>query len=291
MSLMAKLRRRDFLQRSASLLPLTALSTKAAGSQHLKNIGAQLYTVRNVILDNPGLTLSAIQDDGYTEIEAIYTTLRAIWQPLQQTKLKPVSVHVDYDLFDDMAKMDKALDQAKKWGFQYAVFPYVPPKARGGADSVKKLADTLNQAGEHASKLGLRLCYHNHAFEFQPMNGTTPLEILLNNTDKNLVSLELDVFWASVAGHDPAELIHKHADRIALVHLKDKAEGIPVQYNENVPKDAFKEVGKGTINFPAVLRAATSAGVQHFFVEQDQTAGNPLDSLKVSCQYLRNLSF
>jgi sugar phosphate isomerase/epimerase len=73
--------------------------------------------------------------------------------------------------------------------------------------------------------------------------------------------------------------------------LKDKAKGFPNQYNENVPKDTFKEVGKATIDFPAVLRAATNEGVQHFFVEQDQTPGNPLDSLKISYQYLHNLSF
>lgn len=288
---MTKLGRRDFLQRSACLLPLAALSAQAAGSHHLKNIGVQLYTVRNIIMNDPGLTLSAIQDDGYTEVEAIYTTLHAIWQPLQQTKLKPVSVHVDYDFFGDTAKMGEAIDQSKKWGFQYVVFPYLPPKARGGADAIKSLADKLNKAGEQAKKAGIRLCYHNHAFEFQPMNGTTGLEILLSSTDKNLVSLELDVFWASVAGHDPVELIRKHSGRIALVHLKDKAKGFPVQYNENVPKDAFKEVGKGSIDFPAVLRAATNEGVQHFFVEQDQTPGNPLDSLKISYQYLHNLSF
>jgi sugar phosphate isomerase/epimerase len=291
MNLMTKLGRRDFLQRSAGLLPLAALTAKAAETHHLKNIGVQLYTVRDIIMKDPGLTLSQIQEEDYTEVEAIYTTLHAIWAPLQQTKLKPVSVHMDYEFFGDVGKMSKAIDQAKTWGFQYVVFPYLPPKARGGADAIKSLADKLNKAGAQAKKAGIRLCYHNHAFEFQPMNGTTPLELLLNSTDKNLVSLELDVFWASVAGHDPAQLIREHSDRIALVHLKDKAKGIPVQYNENVPKDAFKEVGKGTIDFRAVLRAATDAGVQHYFVEQDQTPGNPLDSLKISSQYLHNLSF
>jgi sugar phosphate isomerase/epimerase len=288
---MTKLGRRDFLQRSAGLLPLAALSAQAAGSHHLKNIGVQLYTVRSIITKDPGATLSAIQDDGYTEVEAIYATLHDIWEPLKQTKMKPVSVHVDSALFNDTAKIGEAIDQAKRWGFQYVVFPYLPPKERGGADAIKALADKLNKAGEHAKKTGIRLCYHNHAFEFEPMNGTTGLEILLNSTDKSLVSLELDAFWASVAGHDPVELIQKHSGRIALVHLKDKAKGFPVQYNENVPKDTFKEVGKGSIDFPAVLRAATNEGVQHFFVEQDQTPGNPLDSLKISYQYLHNLSF
>lgn len=288
---MTKLGRRDFLQRSAGLLPLAALSAQAAASHHLKNIGVQLYTVRSIITKDPGLTLSAIQDDGYTEVEAIYATLHDIWEPLKQTKMKPVSVHVDSALFSDTTKISEAIDQARKWGFQYVVFPYLPPNERGGADAIKALADKLNKAGEQAKKAGIRICYHNHAFEFQPMNGQTGLEILLSSTDKNLVSLELDVFWASVAGHDPVELIRKHSGRIALVHLKDKAKGFPIQYNENVPKDTFKEVGKGTIDFPAVLRAATNEGVQHFFVEQDQTPDNPLDSLRISYQYLHNLSF
>src|SRR5690348_16248430 len=163
---MKKLGRRDFIERSAGLLPLASLSARAAGTHHLKNIGVQLYTVRDIIMKDPGLTLSAIQDDGDTEVEAIYTTLHAIWQPLQQTKMKPVSVHVDYEFFGDTTKMEKAIDQARQWGFRYVVFPYLPPKARGGADAIKKLADTLNIAGEQAKKAGMRLCYHNHAFEF-----------------------------------------------------------------------------------------------------------------------------
>lgn len=289
--LRTKLGRRDFLQRSAGLLPLAALSARAAGTHHLKHFGVQLYTVRSIIMNDPALTLSAIQDDGYTEVEAIYTTLHAIWQPLQQTKMKPVSVHVDYDFFGNPEKMGQAIEQSKKWGFQYVVFPYVPPKARNGISGMKTLAGQLNAAGEQAKKAGIRLCYHNHAFEFEPMNGTTPLEVLLDSTDKNLLSLELDVFWASVAGHDPVDVIQKHSGRVALLHLKDKAKGVPVQYNENVPKDAFKALGQGTIDFAAVLRAAEKEGVAHYFVEQDQTPGNPLDSLKISAQYLRKLSF
>jgi sugar phosphate isomerase/epimerase len=287
---MASLGRRGFLKRSSALLPLATLA-KAAGSHHLKNIGVELYTVRNIIMDNPAATLSAIQDEGYTEVEAVYASLHAIWEPLKQTKLKPVSVHLDTNLFDDSGKMEKTLEQVHRWGFQYAVFPYLPENQRGGEDAIKRLAEKLNKAGEQGSKLGIHFCYHNHAFEFQPMNGTIPLEILLKNTDKNLVSLELDVFWASVAGHDPVEVIKQHPGRIALVHLKDKPKDFPVQYNEKVPKETFKEVGKGSIDFPAVLRAATVEGVQHYFVEQDQTPGNPLDSLKASYEYLHKLSF
>jgi sugar phosphate isomerase/epimerase len=289
---MHKLGRRGFLQGAATMLPLATLAGKAAhGTHHLANIGVQLYTVRDVILKDPASTLKSIQDIGYTEVEAIYATLDKIWPALEQTKLKPVSVHVDSNLFGDDSKMQAALEEVHKRGFQYAVFPYLPTSERGGLDAIKVLAGKLNKAGEQAQKLGLKLCYHNHAFEFEPMNGTTPFATLLKETTKGVVSLELDVFWASVAGHDPVALLKQYPDRIALVHLKDKEKGFPVRYNENVPKNAFKEVGRGSIDFPAVIKTAWGNGVRHFFVEQDQTPGNPIDSLKISYEYIHGLSF
>jgi sugar phosphate isomerase/epimerase len=291
MRVMRTLGRRDFLQRSAGLLPLAALTAKAAGTHHLKNIGVQLYTVRKIIGDDPAGVLKAIQNDGYTEVEAIYASLPKIWPALSTTKLKPVSVHIDSDIFGDNAKMEEALGKAHEWGFQFAVYPYLPVPQRGGEDAIKSLATKLNKAGDQGKKLGIHVCYHNHAFEFEPMNGTILLDVLLNNTEKDLVSLELDVFWASVGGHDPVQLIKQHSDRIALVHLKDKAKDQPVQYNEKVAPTAFKEVGNGSLDFPAILRAATGVGVKHFFVEQDQTTGSPLDSLKMSYDYLHKLSF
>jgi sugar phosphate isomerase/epimerase len=289
---MHNLGRRSFLQGAATMLPFATLAGKAAqGGQQLANIGVELYTVRDVILKDPAATLKSIQDIGYTEVEAIYATLDKIWPALEQTKLKPVSVHVDSDLFGNDSKMQTALENVRKRGFQYAVYPYLPIPERGGLEAIKKLAAKLNKAGEQAQKLGLTLCYHNHAFEFQPMEGTIPLDVLLKETTTGLVSLELDIFWASVAGHDPVEILNRYASRIALVHLKDKEKGLPVRYNENVAKGAFKEVGRGSIDIAGVLRAATTNGVKHFFVEQDQTPGNPLDSLKISYQYLHNLSF
>ena len=118
------------------------------------------------------------------------------------------------------------------------------------------------------------------------------MELLIRESDPGLVSLETDVFWVSVAGTGPAEFIKRHSGRVALLHLKDKVKGSDApRFNQDVPKDAFKEVGSGSIDFKAVLRAATDAGVKHFFVEQDETARNPLSSLEMSYKYLHNLSF
>ena len=94
----------------------------------------------------------------------------------------------------------------------------------------------LNQPGEICRSAGLGFCYHNHAFEFEPISGTTPFQVLMDNTDKKLVGLEMDVFWVSVGGHNPVELLHKLSGRVPLLHLKDKAEGTPVMYKESVPR-------------------------------------------------------
>jgi sugar phosphate isomerase/epimerase len=171
------------------------------------------------------------------------------------------------------------------------VFPYLPPAERGGLDVIKGLAEKLNRAGEKCRGAGLNFCYHNHAFEFEPISGTTPVQVLADNTDKKLVGFEADLFWVSVAGHDPVEFLKKMSGRVPLIHLKDKAEGTKVQYNESVPKTAFKEVGHGVIDWAKVLDAAASAGVQHYFVEQDQTPGDPVESLRQSCAYVSKLNF
>jgi sugar phosphate isomerase/epimerase len=202
-------------------------------------------------------------------------------------------VHLDSKIIsagsgDDISR---AVDTAKKHGFSYAVHPYVPPAERGGNEAMKVLAGKLNAAAAKFHAAGIGVCYHNHAFEFDPASGTTPFQTLLDNTDKKTVGIEMDAFWVSVAGHDPVEMLGKLSGRVPLVHLKDKADGTAVQFNESVPRTAFKEVGKGVIDWAKVLKAAKSAGVKHYFVEQDQTPGDPLVSVRESAEYLEKLSF
>ncbi|MBV9502353.1 MAG: TIM barrel protein [Acidobacteriaceae bacterium] len=286
---MSPLSRRTFVATSAALLPASKLFYGRARLRS-SNLGVQLYTVRNVIMKDPVATLKAIQDIGYQEVEATYAGLDQIMAALQKTSLKPVSIHVDTSIFmEGSADLDRTLADIKERGFQYVVVPYIPPAQRGGPDMFKNLAEKLNKAGQKATATNLKLCYHNHAFEYQPMNGTTGLDILMSNTEKGVVSLELDVFWASAGGHNPVEILNKYSGRVLLVHLKDKARNFTkTQYNENVPKDAFKEVGSGSLDFPAILKAADAAGVENYFVEQDQTPGDPIASLGKSYNYLKD---
>jgi sugar phosphate isomerase/epimerase len=281
--------RREFLQ-ATSLAAALAAGGRAA---QLKTLGVQLYTVRTVLPQKPQETLKAIRDIGYQEVEATYAGLDNLWPALQSSGLKPVSIHLDSKLvtqgnIDDLGPI---FDKLKQRGFQYAVFPYLPEPERGGIDVIKGISEKFNRAGEKCRAAGMSFCYHNHAFEFATEKGATLFQVMLDHTDKKLVAFEVDVFWVSVAGLDPVEMIQKLSDRVLLLHLKDKAEGTPVMYKESVPRTAFKEVGNGVLDWPRVLRAAAAAKVAHYFVEQDQTPGDPVESLRQSFGYLSKLTY
>ena len=280
--------RRQFLQAAS----FAALSATAARAAQLKSIGVQLYTVRTVLPQNPAETLNAIRAIGYQEIEATWANFDRLWPLVQASGLRAVSMHVDNKLMTrSVDEMSRVVDQLKAWGFQYAVHPYVPQEDRGGPDVMKAMADKLNLFGEKCHAAGLQAAYHNHAFESATAGNQTLFQVLIDNTDKKLVGFEIDCFWISVAGNDPVEFIKKLSGRVPLLHLKDKAQGTEQRFNESVPRTAFKEVGNGVLDWPAILRAASAAGVQHYFVEQDQTPGDPLESIRQSYNYLSKLSY
>jgi len=273
------------------------LASLAAGSlglqaKKMKKIGCQLYTLRSVIDANPKAIFDQLDGAGYDEVEAVRGNLPKIWDALKASKLKPVSLHIDTRLFTvEKDKLSEALDDAKAKGFKYVVCPYIAPADRGGVEMIKKLADTLNEAGAKCKAAGTQLCYHNHAFEFEPVPGGKGnlLDVLMESTDPALVGLEFDIMWAAVGGTDPIEVLKKYKGRVPLMHVKDLGPNITVRYNEKVPEEAFKEAGSGILELPKILRTAEANGTKHFFVEQDQTPGDPMASLKQSIAYLKKL--
>jgi sugar phosphate isomerase/epimerase len=286
--------RRSFLIAAGAAAQAATGLVYAAGEEHsLKTVGVELYTVRSLLPQKAVDTLQELERIGYREAEMSSANLDAMWAAFQQTKIKPVAMHVDTALFgpEKSTEFGALTADAKRHGVEYLVYPYVAPNKRSGLEGMRKLAQTLNSAGERCKAAGLEFCYHNHAFEFEPMEGSTPLHVLMDETHKELVGLEMDVFWVSVGGNDPVELLKKYSGRVPLMHLKDKPAGLPVQYNESMAKTDYKEVGGGTLDFAAILRTASGVGVKHYFVEQDQTPGDPLASLRQSFDYLRRLKF
>jgi sugar phosphate isomerase/epimerase len=271
---------------------LAALAPRGFARQ-LKTVGVQLYTVRDVLPKAPAATLRALDAIGYRECEPTYAQLSQFGAEIKATAMKPVSVHLDSAMVSQGkdADFDKAIQLSKQYGITYAVFPYLPPAERTGLEGMRALADKLNRAGEKCRAAGLSLCYHNHAFEFDPKEGATPFQVLLERTDKQLVGLELDLFWVSVAGQDPLDWMSKLSGRVPLIHVKDKAKETPTGFTEAVPRTSFKEVGQGIVDWPKVLTAAEKAGVKHYIVEQDQTPGDPVESLRQSFNFLTKVNY
>ncbi|WP_139921294.1 sugar phosphate isomerase/epimerase [Hymenobacter sp. DG01] len=291
--------RRDFLK-SAALLSAGALVSptllSAANPVPKSYIGLQLYTVREAMQKDPAGTLARIAKLGYTSVEgATYTGSQKFYgmepaafaKQLKQTGLIMPSSH--YRLGEEQDKgqpvqgtmlhgWDKAVDDAAQAGVKYMVCAYLSEAERGNLDHYKLLADRLNKAGERCKKAGIQLCYHNHDFEFMPLEGQMPFDVLLSATDKDLLKMELDLYWATKAGQDPVALFQKHSGRFPLWHVKDM---------DNTPKRDFTEVGSGVIDFKRIFAQANTAGLKYFFVEQDQTPGSPFDSIQKSIAHIK----
>jgi sugar phosphate isomerase/epimerase len=279
------------ISRRTFLFTTTVAAAASLDASALPIVGVQLYTVRTILPKKPLETLRAIEQIGYREVECTADGLDDIWPSLKQTSLKAVSVHLNPQFFiHQPEKLPHALDDANKRGFEYVVCPWIDPRDRGGVEMIRKLGGTLNTAGEMARKAGMRLCYHNHAFEYQSTPDGRLLDVLMKATDPKLVSLELDVMWAHVAGVDPVSVLKQYGDRIPLVHLKNVAPGVAPRFNETIPRAAFHDLSDGDVDIAAVVRAAKQAGVKHYFVEQDETPGDPIVSLRKSFQYLESLS-
>jgi sugar phosphate isomerase/epimerase len=280
--------RRSFLTAAAALPAFAKPKPKAFD----KPLAVQLYTLRNQLPHDAATVIRTIAEIGYKEVEIIQADIPKLMPLIKENGLTAPSGHFDTGLITGKragATWQDAIEQAKANGIHFMVMPYLAPEERGDLDSYRALADKMNRAAEQCSQAGLEFCYHNHAFEFAGKTGERPWDVLLERWDPKLVGLEVDVFWVSVAGGIPSDFIRKQAGRVKLVHLKDKAFGTAVQYNERVPPSAFREVGTGVLDIPAILRACESAGVKHYIVEQDQTPGPPLESLRLSYTNLRKI--
>lgn len=290
--------RREWLATAAAAAAATA-TTPLVTAAMPRPLGVQLYTVRNILMRESDRVLKTIAEIGYTEVEGNRADLIALLPKIRQYGLKPVSCHIEtplitksWDLYPDLKemKLEDAIDSAKKIGVSYFTMAYISPGARGdGDDFYRRTADRMNAAGELCKKAGMQMAYHNHAYELGGRPGMRPIDIFFDRLDPLLVKMELDVFWLSVAGQDPVAALKKWRGRVALLHLKDKAKDAPHMFAENVPAGAFQEVGSGSLDFPAILKAAPGAGVKHYIVEQDQTSGDPLESLRKSFNYLKTV--
>jgi sugar phosphate isomerase/epimerase len=279
--------RRDFVRAvgAAALGPVLqprAPSPYPRAPRHkLDHVGLQLYTVRDEMKKDVAATIARVAASGYTEVEfAGYfgkrpAEVRAI---LDSHGITAPSAHIGSIAPDAWRE---ALDAAHVIGHRYVVVPWIPVEARTGVDGYKKIAGDFNRAAEQAHAAGLQFAYHNHDFEFTPVDGKLPYDLLLAGTDPKLVQMEMDLYWITKGGQDPLAYFARWPGRFPLVHVKDSM---------GPPDNKMADVGAGKIDWKRIFAKEQQAGIKHFFVEHDQPA-DAFASIRASCEYLKRLEF
>ncbi len=241
-------------------------------------VALQLYTVRDELAKDFKGTVRQVAEMGYAGVEFAGTgglSASEMRDLLSETGLQPAGSHIPLDAFEK--GLDEVISYNLDIGNGYVGVPYLPNDLHN-PQGFRKLAAFLNKIGPTIKDAGLALYYHNHAFEFEVNDGVRGIDILLQETDPDLVKLECDVYWVYYAGQDPASLIRANAGRFPLIHLKDMTGA--------GDERTFAEVGEGVIDFEPIFAASEAQGAEWYIVEQDRCSRPSLESAEIS---LRNL--
>ncbi|MDG2400681.1 MAG: sugar phosphate isomerase/epimerase [Akkermansiaceae bacterium] len=291
------MRRRFFLRTSASASIMAgstqSLLALAGDNVYRKNIGLQIYTLRDQLKVDLKGTLKAVADAGYQQVEPYgFPGGQEMVKVAKDLGLDVHSIHFDWEAAvnptdEGFSDFKKIIDKAKGAGLSHLVVPYLHDKDRKTLDDYKRVAGNLNKAAVIAKEAEIQLAYHNHSFEFQPMEESTGYDIFVQEFGDEMM-FEVDVFWVRAADLDPVSLIKGLSGRISQLHLKDIKKGLKLPMYGGLPKEAFKELGNGIIPMEPIIEAAKAAGVVHCHVEQDQSP-DPIASIKESVAYLKAL--
>ena len=285
--------RRKFLTQAGLLSAGIMIAPQLLSEKSSHIVGLQLYSLRDQLPKDVKGNIAKVAAAGYKEVETFgYSKDRGFWgldakafsELLKSNGLKTPSGHFgmdDYFVHDKTDVLKTYIEAANITGMSYIIVPSINGEVLKTADQFKMVADKMNKAAEICKTSGLKLGYHNHNFEWKPVDGTTFYDVLLKETDPALVHMEMDIFWVVRAGQDPVKIFEQHPGRFALCHLKDR---------DKTNTNLNTEIGKGSIDFKTILRKAKLAGLKHFIVEQENYINiDPYVSIAESSAYVKNV--
>lgn len=282
------MKRREFIQSSTlAVAGALALPTFLYAGKKNTDIGLQIYTLRDTIFKDPKGVLKQVADFGYKKLETFAYRDGAIFgmpfadfgKYIKDLGMRATSGHYGLDQIKSDT-WEKAVTDAKSIGQDCMVMPYLQEQDRKTMDDYKKVFEALNKAGEICKKNGVRFGYHNHAFEFDTVDGQIPFDVMLKELDKKYVHIEMDIFWVVNAGHDPLKYFEMHPGRFEQWHVKDM---------DKNDKQRNANIGSGSIDWKPIFASAKRAGLVHFYVEQETYPGAPIDSVGESIKYLKTI--
>lgn len=275
--------RREFIRTTSGIALGTLALPYLSYGVKVKNVGIQLYTVKDAMLSDAKGTLKILSDIGYKELESARSE-KGNYYGLAPKEVKAICKDLGMNMRSGHVHIDenweKSVAQAVEAGQEYLVCSSLPSNGQT-VDNYKKVADTFNKAAEDCKKAGLKFGYHNHEYEFDEVDGEVLYDILLENSDPKLVLMELDLGWVIVTGNDPVDYFKKYPGRFPLWHLKDMKKEHPES----------TEFGKGQVDIKKMMQNAKSSGMKYFFVEQEEYAEDPIKSIRHNFDYLKKLDY
>ncbi|WP_258881687.1 sugar phosphate isomerase/epimerase [Paenibacillus sp. sptzw28] len=249
-------------------------------------VGLQLYTLRDQTEKDFLGTIRKVADMGYKAVEfAGYfnTPAKELKLVLDSVGLEAPSAHIGLNFGDPdkiESELGKQIEYAQEIGLKYIVTPWAPFPENPTEDDVNKLAAILEAAGRQVSAAGMKYGYHNHDFEFKPVNGKPAIDLLLERVPAQYLFAEFDLGWVHMGGQKPVDYVNRYAGRVPLAHFKDFGDS---------SRDT--EVGKGVVDLKSVLGVAEQAGIEYFIVEQEEFASSSLESAKICLEFFRENGF
>ncbi len=321
--------RKDFIEKTALLsaagvfasdLVIAQMAT-TNNSVRIDKVGVQLFSLPYLLEKDFKAAIAMLSQMGYSEIELFgpypYSadsakerwkslipmlgfagsgyfgrTEQEIGAILNEFNMTVPAAHTDLEsLRTNMGELGTAGDNL---GIEYVILPAIPEEERKTLDGYKRIAEVFNGIGAQAKSNGLKFAYHNHGYGLNEVDGQVPMQIILDNTDPDLVFFEMDLFWTIAGRADPITYLRNNPNRYHLMHVKDmnakvhfSGDGSDAgQWMELFPH--MTTAGDGVIDLEAIVPAAQEAGVHHFFVEQDKV-NEPEIALKKSLDYLKTI--
>lgn len=245
--------------------------------------GLQLYSIRDYMeKDAPG-TLEQVKAMGYNYVElaGLYDLSPAEFKVLlDQTGLISVAGHFQYG--EVVGRVPDVIEILDALEMKHAVIPWIGPDQCPDEAAWVEMGGVLEKAGRELRAAGFTLSYHNHSHEFHRVNGRCFLDVLFDCVAPEHLSTEIDTYWVKFGGADPVEVLKRYAGRCPLVHIKDMEPDEP---------HGFAEVGRGIMDWDLILPTARDAGAKCFIVEQDECLGDSLEAVRVSAEFMKQVTY
>ncbi len=296
------MKRRDFIEQTGMIgaAALLSLNNKACMVEPKFKMGYQLYSIRDEMAKDPVSTLTALKAMGYEDFETYgYDTDQDTFygfkskdfnKILEDLEVTVTSGHYGFAPFLDPSDktLERFVDQcivgAKAVNSNYITWPWIAPEQRT-LENFKRMPDMLNKIGEQVVASGLGFAYHNHGFEFEDHDGQMGIDIIINETDPELVKLQMDMYWVMHAAKTtPKKLINDQPGRYVMWHIKDM---------DKVSRD-YSELGNGSIDYLDILPDPMKSGLEFCYIEQGgnyatSSMQSAADSAAYYKKYLREL--